>query len=142
MKDRFQIDPVGIVRKQDKTVIIEIHEKYKDGLLGLDRFSHILVYFWFHKNDTREYRKTLLVHPRGDKANPLTGVFATRSPKRPNLIGMSECNILSIDGTAIHIDKIDAFHGSPVIDIKPHMPELDSISNVVGPDWAIDSTVA
>ncbi|UCF56354.1 MAG: SAM-dependent methyltransferase, partial [Deltaproteobacteria bacterium] len=63
-------------------------------------------------------------------ANPLTGVFATRSPVRPNPISVYTCRILSIDGNVIHIEKIDALDGTPVIDIKPYVPRLDSVSEV------------
>ena len=123
MANSFQIFPAGIVRKQERTVTIEIHEEYKDALLGLDQVSDIIVCSWFHKNDTPQKRNVLQVHPRGNKANPLRGVFATRSPVRPNLIGVSTCKILLIDGNIIHIDKIDAFDGTPVVDIKPLHPE-------------------
>ena len=135
MLDNFQIKRIGVVKKQGKTVAIEIHDEYKGGLLGLDQFSHIAVFYWFQNNDTIENRKVLQVHPRGNKKNPLTGVFATRSPKRPNLIGMSVCKILSIDETTIHIEKIDAFNRTPVIDIKPYMPAIDTVSNANTPGW-------
>jgi len=138
MAEKFQIDHVGTIKKKGKTVAIEIHPEYEEGLVGLDQFSHILVCFWFHKNDTREQRKTLLVHPRGNKENPLTGVFATRSPQRPNPFGISVCKILSIVENTIYIDKIDAFNGSPAIDIKPYIPKIDSIpllSDVITPCW-------
>ena len=135
MLDNFQIKRIGVIKKQGETVAIEIHDEYKGGLLGLDQFSHIAVFYWFQNNDTIENRKVLQVHPRGNKKNPLTGVFATRSPKRPNLIGMSVCKILSIDETIIHIEKIDAFNGTPVIDIKPYMPAIDTVSNANTPGW-------
>ena len=114
MKDRFYIIPVGVIKKQDKNVWIEVYEKYTEALLGLDGFSHITVCYWFHENDAPEKRKVMQIHPRRNKKNPLTGVFATHSPLRPNLIGISICKILSIQGNTIHIDKIDAFGGSPV----------------------------
>ena len=136
MADYFQIFPIGVIRKQEETVSIEILEKYKDALLGLDQFSHIIVFFWFHKNDNPGQRNILQVHPRGNKANPLTGVFATRSPVRPNLIAISTCKILLIDGNTIHVDKIDVFDGTPVIDIKPCISRLDTVWDVRGPEWA------
>ena len=135
MTDNFQIFPVGFIRKKDDTVLIEIDEKYNDALLGLEQFSHINVLYWFHQNETPESRNTMQVHPCGIKTNPLTGVFATHSPHRPNLIAMSLCKILSIDGTTIKIDKIDAFDGSPVIDIKCFFPTRLSIPDVQVPDW-------
>jgi len=136
MADSFQIFPVGVIKKQKKKIFVEIYEKYKDALLGLDQFSHIIVFSWFHKNDTPEKRSLLRVHPRRNKAYPLTGVFATRSPARPNLIAISTCKILSIDGNIIHIDKIDAFDGTPVIDIKPCISGTDSMLELRVPWWA------
>jgi len=135
MTDNFQIFPVGFIRKKDDTFLIEIDKKYNIALLGLEQFSHINVLYWFHQNDTPESRNTMQVHPCGIKTNPLTGVFATHSPHRPNLIALSLCKILSIDGTIIKIDKIDALDGSPVIDIKSFFPTKLSIPDVRVPDW-------
>jgi tRNA (Thr-GGU) A37 N-methylase len=64
-------------------------------------------------------RSILQVHPRGDSENPLGGVFATRAPFRPNLIALSRCRVLAVDGNVILIDDIDAFPDTPVLDIKP-----------------------
>lgn len=135
MKDRYFIFPVGVIRKENKDVRIEIDEAYRDALLGLDDFSHITVCYWFHENDTPEKRKTMQVHPRKNKKNPLSGVFATHSPLRPNLIGISVCKILSIKDTTIFIEKIDALSGSPVIDIKCFIPSRALTSHIRLPDW-------
>ncbi len=67
MPESFQIFPVGVVSKKEEATRIEIFESYGDALLGLEGFSHILVFFWFHENDTADRRKTLRVHPRKDK---------------------------------------------------------------------------
>ena len=136
MTDRFEIFPVGIIRKQGGAVRVVIYPEYRDALLGLNQFSHIIVFYWFHRNDTPEKRAVLRVHPRGDRANPLTGVFATRSPLRPNPIAICTCEISGVDKDVIHIDKIDAFDGTPVIDIKPCISRLDLISDVRVPEWA------
>jgi len=135
MSGGFYIFPVGVVKKQDESVCIDIFEKYTDALLGLGEFSHITVCYWFHENDNPDERQTLQVHPRKNKNNPLRGVFATHSPVRPNLIALSICRILSISGNRIHIDTIDAFDGSPVIDIKCFIPSSVSRSDVRLPDW-------
>lgn len=135
MKDRFNIFPVGVIRKQNEDVRIEIYEKYRDALLGLDDFSHITVCYWFHENDTPEKRKTMQVHPRKNKQNPLRGVFATHSPLRPNLIALSVCKIMSIKDNTIFIEKIDALDGSPVIDIKCFIPSSAQASEIKLPDW-------
>ena len=135
MKDRYYIFPVGVINKENENVRIEIDEAYRDALLGLDDFSHITVLYWFHENDTPEKRKTMQVHPRKNKQNPLSGVFATHSPLRPNLIALSICKILSIKDTTIFIEKIDAFDGSPVIDIKCFIPSHELVSDIRLPDW-------
>lgn len=135
MNDRFYIVPVGIIKKEDENVWIEVYEQYHEALLGLDGFSHITVCYWFHENDTPEKRNVLKIHPRRDKKNPLTGVFATHSPLRPNLIGISICKILWIRENTIHIDKIDAFDGSPVIDIKCFIPSSALKQDIRLPAW-------
>ncbi len=137
MKPVYKIYPIGVIRKNDdQDVRIEIDDAYIDALLGVDGFSHLIVSYWFHENDTPEKRKILQIHPRKDKNNPLTGVFGTHSPMRPNLIAISCCRKLSIQGNIIFIDKIDAFDGSPLIDIKPYIPvdELAS-GDIKVPDW-------
>jgi tRNA-Thr(GGU) m(6)t(6)A37 methyltransferase TsaA len=135
MDDRYTICPVGLIRKKDDTACIEIFEEYLEAMLGLAGFSHIHVLFWFHENDTAELRRTLQVHPRKDPSNPLTGVFATHSPKRPNLIGLSRCRILGIEGNRITIDAIDARDGSPVVDIKCYIPDEPPPADVRLPEW-------
>jgi tRNA-Thr(GGU) m(6)t(6)A37 methyltransferase TsaA len=131
----FHLHPIGYIHKVKDKTIIEILGEFQKGLLGLEGFSHILIFSWFHENDTAEKRKTLRVHPKGDQANPLTGVFATRSPARPNPIAISTCKIISIDTRFIHIDKIDAFDQTPVIDIKPLLPPEVSDTEFRFPDW-------
>jgi tRNA-Thr(GGU) m(6)t(6)A37 methyltransferase TsaA len=135
MVNKFYIFPIGSIIKQDGAVWIEIFEPYSDALLGLEGFSHIKVLYWFHKNDTAVRRKTLRVHPRNDKKNPLTGVFGTHSPRRPNLIGLTLCKIKSIQGCHIEIEDIDAFNGTPVIDVKCYIPGSTSGSDFRVPDW-------
>ena len=114
---------------------IHIRDEFSDALLGLDAFSHIHVIYWFHQNDTPEKRRILRVHPRKDERNPLTGVFATHSPARPNLLALCLCRILSITSNRIRIDDIDAYDGSPVIDIKCHIPPKDPLESVRLPAW-------
>jgi tRNA-Thr(GGU) m(6)t(6)A37 methyltransferase TsaA len=135
MKNRFYIYPVGEIRKQGDTAWIEIKAKYSNALLGLNEFSHITVCYWFHKNDTPENRNIMQVHPRRNKNNPLTGVFATHSPVRPNLIAISICKILSIENNTIYLDKIDAIDQTPVIDIKSFIPSSVSPSDLRMPNW-------
>lgn len=129
------LHPIGIVQKQGDTVSIEVYPDYSDGMLGLEGFSHIDVLFWCHENDTPTERAVLRVHPRRDPANPLTGVFATRSPKRPNPMGLTRCRIVSLEGRRIRVDALDARDGSPVLDIKCHIPDPLPPEDVRLPAW-------
>ncbi|MCK5271691.1 MAG: tRNA (N6-threonylcarbamoyladenosine(37)-N6)-methyltransferase TrmO, partial [Sedimentisphaerales bacterium] len=114
----FKVHPIGKVVKKDGRTFIEIDRQYTTGLKGLEKHSYVDVVYWFDRNDTPEKRAILQVYPRGDKSNPLTGVFATHSPFRPNLIAISKCDIISIKENLIEIKEIDAFDGSPVLDLK------------------------
>lgn len=116
----FEITPIGWVRKADGQTRIEIAPAYRDGLLGVDQLESIWVLYWLDRNDSPQQRSILQVHPRGNPANPLRGVFATRAPVRPNLIALSRCRVLSVRDDVIVIDDIDAYPDTPVIDIKPY----------------------
>ncbi len=135
-EQQFAVSPIGWVRKTDATTTIVLDKKYEPGLLGLDGFSHVYVFWWFDRNDTPDKRKTLQVHPRGDKRNPLTGVFATRSPRRPNLIALSLCKIVSVEDNVVQVEKIDAFADTPVVDLKPYLPGYDTSDDAHSPRWA------
>jgi tRNA-Thr(GGU) m(6)t(6)A37 methyltransferase TsaA len=115
----YQVWPIGWVRKHENRTFIEIEKPYLDAMMGLEESDAIWVLYWFDRNDRPEQRKILQVHPFGDSSNPLRGVFATRAPVRPNLIALSRCRIIKIDGRRIEIDDIDAFPDTPVLDIKP-----------------------
>ena len=135
----LKLYPVGRVDIEGKSVKLRIHDKYRDALKGLDGFSHAIVLYWFDRNDTTKKRNILQVHPRGNKENPLTGVFACRAPVRPNLIALSLCKILAIRGTVLSIDKIDALDGSPILDIKPYIPAINpEAKGIRVPDWLKD----
>ncbi len=132
----FTLHPIGTVQKSGERTRIVLDTKYQDGLLGLDQWSHIQVLWWFDRNDTPQKRAILRVHPRGDQKNPLTGVFATRAPVRPNLIALSLCKIVAVKDNVIEVDTIDALEGTPVLDIKPYAPGIDQAVGVKVPDWA------
>ncbi len=129
------MNPVGRVVKKGDPAIIEILPQYIPALDGLAGFSHIWVLFWFHGNDTPENRAILKVHPRKDPANPLTGVFATRSPMRPNLIGMTCCRLVKVEGRRLTVAGLDAWEGTPIVDIKPYIPASDALPEAATPDW-------
>ena len=135
MQNTYHIHPIGWIRKKESSIFIEIDPLYEDAVLGLESFSHILVLYWFHEHDDAENRSILQVHPRKNPKNPLTGVFATHAPVRPNLIAITTCKIESIEGNIIRIDDIDARDGSPVVDIKCYVPEKKAITDLRLPDW-------
>jgi len=135
MRQSFSIEPIGKVRKKGKKTSIDVYDDFAAGLLGLEGFSHIFVFYWFDRNDTSEKRQTLQVHPRKDPRNPLTGVFATHSPRRPNPIALTLCKIVAVTGHIIEIEDIDAFDNSPVIDIKCYIPAAVEDKDVRQPDW-------
>jgi tRNA-Thr(GGU) m(6)t(6)A37 methyltransferase TsaA len=114
----FTVYPIGHVEKRGGRTFIVLDREYEAGLKGLEKHSYVHVVYWFDRNDTPEKRAILQVHPRGDPNNPVTGVFATHSPLRPNLIAISKCDIISIEGNVVEIRQIDAFDGSPVLDLK------------------------
>ena len=115
--------------------MVEIFPEYTPALLGIEGFSHLWVLYWFHEHDNPEDRATLRVHPRRDPANPLTGVFGTRAPVRPNLIGLTACRVIKISGNLLELGDLDAKEGSPVLDIKPYIPKGDSIPEAGTPEW-------
>lgn len=132
---KLEMQPIGVIHKENTAAWIEIDRQFHDGLLGIGDFSHVWVFWWFDRNDTPAKRATLQVHPRGNRRNPLTGVFATRSPARPNLIALSLCRIQRLEGTVLYLEGIEAFDGTPVVDLKPYLPELDRAENIRLPDW-------
>ncbi|MDO9508795.1 MAG: tRNA (N6-threonylcarbamoyladenosine(37)-N6)-methyltransferase TrmO [Thermovirgaceae bacterium] len=132
----FPLYPVGFVRSSVKTVLppesfrdieseILISPCFEAALEGLREESSIVVLFRFHLSQSY----SLSVHPRGDLARPLKGVFATCSPNRPNHIGLSRVPLLEIIGNRILVRCLDAVDGTPVIDIKPfrHMDLSDHL---------------
>ncbi len=115
---QYQVRPVGWVRKSGGKTYLEINEAYQDALLGVDELESIWVIWWFDRHDTPEQRAILQVNPFGDPDNPLRGVFATRSPVRPNLLALTRCEVLAVEGNVIEIDDIDAYADTPILDIK------------------------
>ena len=93
---------------------LELDPAYSEGLLGLGPGDEVVVITWLHRAD----RDVLQVHPRNELQNPLTGVFLTRSPDRPNPLGLHQVTVREISGTRLRIGPIEAIDGTPVVDIK------------------------
>lgn len=108
-------------RESGTEAFVEIDDAYAEALDGIEQFDTVIVLCWLHLSR----RDLLQVHPRGDAANPLRGVFATRSPLRPNPIAVYTARLLERNGTTLKLQGIDAVDGTPVIDIRPHRARLD-----------------
>ncbi|PIU67586.1 MAG: tRNA (N6-threonylcarbamoyladenosine(37)-N6)-methyltransferase TrmO [Armatimonadetes bacterium CG07_land_8_20_14_0_80_40_9] len=111
-----------------------IKEEYKDCLDGIEDFSHIMVLYWSHLIN-EEKRYVTKVHPAGKQEYPLVGVFATRSPVRPNPICVTTVELLERKENVLKVKSLDALDGSPIIDIKFHHPSYDAPSNVKLASW-------
>lgn len=116
--EAFTVHPIGHVGKADNKSLIVLDRKYEPGLLGMKGGDEIWVIWWFDRNDRPEQRAILQVHPRGNPHNPLTGVFSTRSPVRPNLLALTKCKVVAVQDNVIEVDAIDAYPDTPVLDIK------------------------
>ncbi len=134
----FTLVPIGRIHKTDGgEIYIGLEDAYWPGTLNLDTFSHIIVLWWITGRDNRSDRDTLVVTPPSQNGAPRSGVFACRSPSRPNPIGHTIVAILEIDHAEhrIRVDHMDAFDGTPVVDIKPYLPSSDRVDNAVVPAW-------
>jgi|SRR5215469_2465635 len=124
-----ELHPIGVIRSTIKTraeapkqgaegapdAWLEVNESVAQALDGLARGDELIVLTWLH----RANRDVLRVHPRSDPQRPLTGVFATRSPDRPNPIGIHQVTVREVDGKRLRVGPIEVIDGTPVIDIKP-----------------------
>jgi tRNA-Thr(GGU) m(6)t(6)A37 methyltransferase TsaA len=136
------LNPIGFVettavgdevRDRSKTTQVIIKKELAEALEGIDGFSHLFVLFWLHKTPAKE-RKTLKVHPRGRRNLPLLGIFATRTMLRPNPIGLTVVELVKVKGNALTVRGLDAFDGTPVLDIKP-FDSRDNVANAKVPKW-------
>ncbi|MCL2137377.1 MAG: SAM-dependent methyltransferase [Coriobacteriia bacterium] len=131
------VSPIGTVHANDNSMFIEVDERYIKALQALDGFSHINVIWWFSDFDGDEMRNILETAQPYKKAPAVMGVFATRSPIRPNPLALSTVQVVQIDYKKgfVHIAYIDANDGTPVLDIKPYTPSLDRVEAPGVPEW-------
>lgn len=139
------IRPIGRIRnaikrriphKEWKEVVSEVvvNEDLQDCLDGIEHHSHAIIVYWLDRIPEEE-RKVLKVRPMGNASLPIVGVFATRSPGRPNPIGIETVEILGRDGNVLRVKGLDALDGSPVLDIKQYTKHHDSAQDVREPEW-------
>ena len=98
---------------------LELNPAVAEALDGIAVGDKIIIITWFH----RSQRNILKTHPRDDKSIPLTGIFATRSPDRPNPLGLHPVTVLEIEGNRLKVGPLEAIEGTPVVDIKPVLPQ-------------------
>lgn len=108
-----------------------------DSLAGLLDYSHVVVVFSFHRVGEDEVVPGAR-RPRGRADWPLVGIFAQRGRNRPNRIGVSVCKILSVSGTSVEVEGLDAIDGSPILDIKPVMREFLPRGEIRQPAWSVE----
>ena len=135
----IELNPIGIIHSPFKELtgmpiqpafarktegIVEIFEDYQDGLKDLDGFSHIMLLFHFHRS--QGFRMHVVPYMDNQKR----GLFATRAPRRPNPIGLSIVELLKVEDGKLHIRNVDMVDGTPLLDIKPYVPEFDLNVNV------------
>ena len=138
MGNKYEIYPIGYV-KRGKEIEVQLKDEYKDALLEVDNFSHIIVVWWGSKYE--KYRGQVEMRMKPPYApNILTGLFATRSPVRPNPINITVSKIKKIihDEGKVVINQIDAFDGTPVLDLKVYFPTCDRVKEPMVPERFID----
>jgi len=118
-----------------------IHKRLAEGLDGIEGYSHILVYYWTGmKSETLPWSRRFRIkfHPAGREEFPLVGVFATRSPVRPNPICVTAVELLKRRDNVLRVKGLDTFNGTPIIDIKPYLPYYDSFPDAKIAEWVSD----
>jgi tRNA-Thr(GGU) m(6)t(6)A37 methyltransferase TsaA len=126
-----------VVEIDDETATLYVYPQYRDGLKDVAGYSHLIVLYWAHLRDNEDERRTLLVFPKRHGRKVETGVFACRSPSRPNPICLCVVELLEVKGCSIKVKGLDAELGSPILDIKPYHPHSDSIPNAKFPEWTL-----
>jgi tRNA-Thr(GGU) m(6)t(6)A37 methyltransferase TsaA len=127
---------IGFVKEvADEQASIRLLPRFHRGLKGVEDFSHLIILYWAHLRDSDKDRNTLLVFPRRHKVKVETGVFACRSPSRPNPLGLCVVELLKTERGVLTVKGLDAYEGTPIVDVKPYIPRADSAPNACVPQW-------
>jgi tRNA-Thr(GGU) m(6)t(6)A37 methyltransferase TsaA len=145
-QERISLMPIGRVTNgieypgdvKWETIVSEvvIAPQLVEALDGVDGFSHIVIIFYLNKVD-EDRRSLLKVHPERKEELPLVGVFATRSPVRPNPIGVTVVKLLERRENVLRVLGLDAYDGTPVLDVKPYLRRGDLVEEATMPDWLL-----
>jgi tRNA-Thr(GGU) m(6)t(6)A37 methyltransferase TsaA len=142
--DKILLTPIGKVVSPIEEMVdenwgkviskIALSQEYRGGLEGLEKFSHVIVVTYLHKAKFDPIRH-LKRRPRGLDSMPLVGIFSQRSKDRPNPLGITAVKLLRVGDDYIEVQGLDAVNGTPVLDIKPYVPEFDRVPDCTTPDW-------
>ncbi len=134
---QFTLNQIGAVHCGTDGFSVVIAPEYRKALTGLEGFSHVQVLWWFDKCDDGAQRSVLTLDKPYINGPDVMGVFATRSPQRPNPIAVSPSYVtcLDIENGVIGLAWIDAMDGTPVLDIKPYTPSADRVKSPEVPGW-------
>ncbi len=135
MTPEYLLHPIGLVRSTLTSrehaprqgdegapdAWLELDDEVAEGLRGIDLDQELIVLTWLHE----ARRDVLRTHPRNDPSLPLLGVFATRSPDRPNPIGLHRVRVIDVRPGRLHVSELEAIDGTPILDIKPVLRESD-----------------
>lgn len=113
---------------------IVVEETYEKGLTGLSDFSHILVVYYLDKANF-DMEKHLIRRPQNREDMPMVGILSQRAKDRPNPIGITSVELVSVDKNIVSVKGLDAIDGTPVLDIKPYYPKYDCKGNATVPEW-------
>ena len=142
----FRVQAIGVVRRPGATdpdpetfydpwaeTALDLLPRWADALDGIERYSHLFVIFWLDR--VRRVRAARPLRPEGRADMPEIGLFATRSPIRPNPIGVSAPRLLRREGATLWVSGIDAWPGTPILDLKGYTPRDDLRPEATVPDW-------
>ena len=133
------IHPIGTIRRSGDSVSLEILEPFRPALKQLEHFSHVMVFWWADKHDNEKSRSIMQTEPPYAEGK-VTGVFATRAEYRPNPIAVTTCKLLAVDGGSgiVQVADIDAYDGTPIVDLKAYFPVCDRVREARIPEWLAD----
>lgn len=133
----YTLTPIGTIVANETGFGLQLSPEYRKAMTGLEGFSHLQILWWFSECDTPEARTHLLEEKPYKNGPDLLGTFATRSPLRPNPIAVTVAAVTHIDPETgfIGLAWIDAFDGTPVLDIKPYSPCTDRVETPSVPEW-------
>ena len=136
MRGKGELRFIGVVEVVgEEEAKVRIFPEFCNALKGIDGFSYIIILYWIHLRDNEKERNVLQVIPKRHTADVKVGVFACRSPSRPNPIGLCVAKLIKVEDCLLIVEGLDALEDSPIIDIKPYIPRADSISDARVPEW-------